>query len=131
MRERRASSFRGAWAKTLSDMAMLQCLRGIRDDGATLHGFRASFSTWAREQTDFNHEIVEAAPAIHSPTRLSRFMTEQRISTGGGNCCRSGRAILQVMQAKRVGCVGYRRLVAATAGSQGPYRYHDPACMTY
>ena len=48
-------------------MAMLQCLRGIRDDGATVHGFRASFSTWAREQTDFNHEIVEAAPAIHSP----------------------------------------------------------------
>jgi integrase len=55
--------FRGARAKKLSDMAMLQCLRGIRDEGATVHGFRASFSTWAREQTDFAHEIVEAALA--------------------------------------------------------------------
>lgn len=55
--------FRGLRAKTLSNMAMLQCLRGIRDDGATVHGFRAAFSTWAREQTDFNHEIVEAALA--------------------------------------------------------------------
>jgi integrase len=55
--------FRGARAKKLSDMAMLQCLRGIRDDGATVHGFRAAFSTWAREQTDYAHEIVEAALA--------------------------------------------------------------------
>lgn len=55
--------FRGARAKKLSDMAMLQCMRGIRDDGATVHGFRASFSTWAREQTDYAHEIVEAALA--------------------------------------------------------------------
>ena len=55
--------FRGLRARTLSNMAMLQCLRGIRDDGATVHGFRAAFSTWAREQTDFNHEIVEAALA--------------------------------------------------------------------
>ncbi|MBX3582904.1 MAG: integrase arm-type DNA-binding domain-containing protein [Rhizobiaceae bacterium] len=55
--------FRGARAKTLSNMAMLQCLRGLRDDGATVHGFRAAFSTWAREQTDYAHEIVEAALA--------------------------------------------------------------------
>lgn len=55
--------FRGARAKTLSNMAMLQCIRGIRDDGATVHGFRAAFSTWAREQTDYAHEIVEAALA--------------------------------------------------------------------
>ena len=55
--------FRGQRAATLSNMAMLQCLRGIRDDGATVHGFRASFSTWAREKTDYAHEIVEAALA--------------------------------------------------------------------
>jgi integrase len=55
--------FRSARAKTLSNMAMLQCLRGIRDDGATVHGFRAAFSTWAREQTDYANEIVEAALA--------------------------------------------------------------------
>jgi len=55
--------FRGPRAKTLSNMAMLQCLRGVRDDGATVHGFRASFSTWAREQTDYSPEIVEASLA--------------------------------------------------------------------
>lgn len=55
--------FRGPRAKTLSNMAMLQCLRGIRDDGATVHGFRAAFSTWAREQTDYSAEIVEASLA--------------------------------------------------------------------
>jgi len=55
--------FRGPRAKTLSNMAMLQCLRGIRDDGATVHGFRAAFSTWAREQTDYSAEIIEASLA--------------------------------------------------------------------
>ncbi|MBN9038824.1 MAG: integrase arm-type DNA-binding domain-containing protein [Rhizobiales bacterium] len=55
--------FRGPRAKTLSNMAMLQCVRGVRDDGATVHGFRASFSTWAREQTDYSPEIVEASLA--------------------------------------------------------------------
>ncbi len=45
------------------EQGMLQRSRGIRDDGATVHGFRAAFSTWAREQTDFAHEIVEAALA--------------------------------------------------------------------
>lgn len=49
--------------KPLSNMAMLQCLRGLRDDGATVHGFRATFSTWAREQTDYSPEVIEAALA--------------------------------------------------------------------
>ena len=33
----------------LSNMAMLQLLRGIRDDGVTVHGFRSSFRDWAAE----------------------------------------------------------------------------------
>jgi integrase len=55
--------FPGQRVKTLSNMAMIQCLRGIRDDGATVHGFRAAFSTWAREQTDYSPEVVEACLA--------------------------------------------------------------------
>jgi integrase len=55
--------FPGQRVKTLSNMAMIQCLRGLRDDGATVHGFRAAFSTWAREQTDYSPEIVEASLA--------------------------------------------------------------------
>ena len=60
---RNLNLFRGQRVKTLSNMAMIQCLRGIRDDGATVHGFRAAFSTWAREQTDYSPEIVEASLA--------------------------------------------------------------------
>jgi integrase len=52
--------------KGLSNMAMLQLLRGIRTDAATVHGFRSSFSTWAREQTDFPREIVESSLAHSS-----------------------------------------------------------------
>ena len=55
--------FPGQRAKTLTNMAMLQCLRGVLGDGSTVHGFRAAFSTWAREQTDYSPEIVEASLA--------------------------------------------------------------------
>lgn len=49
--------------KPLSNMAMLECLRGLRSDGATVHGFRSSFSTWAAEKTDHPREVVEACLA--------------------------------------------------------------------
>jgi integrase len=49
--------------RALSNLAMLMLLRGLREDGATVHGFRSSFSTWAREQTDYPREIVEACLA--------------------------------------------------------------------
>ena len=42
---------------------MLQLLRGLRDDGSTVHGFRSSFRDWAAEQTDFPREVVEACLA--------------------------------------------------------------------
>lgn len=71
--------FRGPRASTLSNMAMLQCLRGIRDDGATVHGFRASFSTWARERTDYAHEIVEAALRPHPIQRGHRGLCQDNL----------------------------------------------------
>ncbi len=55
--------FPGKRVKTLYNMAMIQCLQGVRDNGATVHGFRAAFSTWAREQTDYSPEVVEACLA--------------------------------------------------------------------
>jgi integrase len=45
----------------LSDATMLKALRNLRDDGATVHGLRASFRTWAAEATDYPREIAEAA----------------------------------------------------------------------
>ena len=48
--------------RPLSENTMLQLLQEEHAD-ATVHGFRSSFSTWAREQTAFPREIVEAALA--------------------------------------------------------------------
>jgi integrase len=47
----------------LSNMAFLMLLRRMRLDDLTVHGFRATFKTWASERTSFQNEIVEAALA--------------------------------------------------------------------
>jgi integrase len=47
----------------LSNMAFLMLLRRMERDGLTVHGFRATFKTWASERTSFQNEIVEAALA--------------------------------------------------------------------
>jgi integrase len=53
--------FPGAGAgKPLSNMAMLELLRGMRT-GLTVHGFRSSFRDWAAEATNFPRELAEAA----------------------------------------------------------------------
>jgi hypothetical protein len=44
-------------------MAFLMLLRRMELDDLTVHGFRATFKTWARERTSFQNEIVEAALA--------------------------------------------------------------------
>lgn len=48
--------------RPLSDMAMLEMLRGMRD-GCTVHGFRSSFRDWASETTLNPESIVEMALA--------------------------------------------------------------------
>lgn len=48
--------------KPLSNMAMLELLRGI-DASLTVHGFRSTFRDWAAERTNFPREIAEAALA--------------------------------------------------------------------
>jgi integrase len=54
--------FWGARKPTISNMAMLQLLRGMRP-GLTVHGFRSSFRDWAAENTTFPAEVVEMALA--------------------------------------------------------------------
>jgi integrase len=49
--------------KPLSNMAFLMLLRRMELDDLTVHGFRATFKTWASERTSFQNEIVEAALA--------------------------------------------------------------------
>jgi integrase len=70
--------------RPLSNMAMLMLLRRLRPDGATVHGFRSSFSTWAREQTDYPREIVEsclahiAGDAVELAYRRTDFIDKRR-----------------------------------------------------
>jgi integrase len=47
----------------LSNMAMLQLLKGMNGGGLTVHGFRSTFKDWARERTNFPRELAEAALA--------------------------------------------------------------------
>ena len=47
--------------KPLSNMALLELLRGMRGRGLVVHGFRSSFRDWAGEMTNFPRELAEAA----------------------------------------------------------------------
>jgi integrase len=52
--------------KALSDMALSQLMRGMRERGelavdAVPHGFRSTFRDWAAEQTNYPNEIRKAA----------------------------------------------------------------------
>lgn len=59
----------GAWVfpggrekRPLSNMAMMECLRDLRD-GLTVHGFRSTFKDWASEATNTPNIVSEMALA--------------------------------------------------------------------
>jgi integrase len=54
--------FAGSNGKALSNMALLELLRGMRR-GITVHGFRSTFRDWAAEKTSAANHIVEMALA--------------------------------------------------------------------
>lgn len=49
--------------KPLSDMALLEVVRGTIGNGYTTHGFRSTFRDWCKEQTNYPREIAELALA--------------------------------------------------------------------
>ena len=49
--------------KPISNMAMLELLKGLNGHGLTVHGFRSTFSDWARENTAYPRDVVEMALA--------------------------------------------------------------------
>ena len=51
----------GKARQPLSNMALLQLLRGMRGRDYVPHGFRSSFRDWAGEMTNFARETAEAA----------------------------------------------------------------------
>lgn len=58
--------FWGSHKPCLSNMAMLELLRGMRP-GFTVHGFRSTFRDWAAETTSHPAEVVEMALAHTIP----------------------------------------------------------------
>jgi integrase len=54
--------FAGLNGEPLSNMAMLELLRGMRP-GHTVHGFRSTFRDWAAERTNYPNHVVEMALA--------------------------------------------------------------------
>jgi len=49
--------------KPLSNMSMLELLRGMRGRGATVHGFRSTFRDWAAERTAHPDHVIEMSLA--------------------------------------------------------------------
>jgi integrase len=54
----------------ISNMAMLEVVRGTSHKGCTVHGFRSTFRDWAGESTGFPREIIEFALAHKLPDRV-------------------------------------------------------------
>jgi integrase len=49
--------------KPISNMAMAELLKGLDANGFTVHGFRSSFSDWARDRTGYPRDVIEMALA--------------------------------------------------------------------
>ena len=58
--------------KSVSDTMLRLLLRQLGYDGLTVHGFRATFKTWAMERTRFDNFVVEAALAHISGDKVER-----------------------------------------------------------
>ena len=53
--------FTNGGGKPLSNMTMLELLRGMAGNGYTVHGFRSAFSDWARDCTAYARDVIEMA----------------------------------------------------------------------
>ncbi|GAB5506103.1 MAG: site-specific integrase [Rhizobiaceae bacterium] len=62
----------------LSVMALAMCLRGVDDTGATPHGMRSTFRTWAAEETDVPREVAEQALAHAIGSKVERAYLRTR-----------------------------------------------------
>ncbi|MGE4037005.1 MAG: tyrosine-type recombinase/integrase [Hyphomonadaceae bacterium] len=81
----------------LSNMAMLQLIRGIDRPALTVHGFRSTFRDWTAEQTNFPREVAEAALAhaigdkVEAAYRRGDLFEKRRglMKAWGDYCCGS------------------------------------------
>jgi integrase len=54
----------------LSNMAMLQMLRGTAGNGYVVHGFRSAFRDWCGERTNYARDVIEFALAHKLPDKV-------------------------------------------------------------
>lgn len=70
--------------RPISDMTMTKLLRNDGITGATVHGFRSSFTDWAAEKTDFPKEVADKALAhkltnqVEAAYRRTDFLEKRR-----------------------------------------------------
>jgi integrase len=90
--------------KALSNMAMLELLRGLRP-GFTVHGFRSTFRDWAAECTNFQNHVVEAALAHAIPSAVEAayrrgdlFEKRRELMEAWGAYCASPTASAKVIR---------------------------------
>lgn len=71
-------------SRPLSNMAMLKVLERMKRDDITVHGFRATFSTWANETAAARPDVIEACLAhregdkIRAAYNRAQFAGERR-----------------------------------------------------
>jgi integrase len=97
LQARRVSEFVFANASTgrpLSNMSMLKLLAIMGCSNVTVHGFRSSFRDWVSEQTEFQHEVAEAALAhtvgskvVAAYRRLDLFEKQRKLMEAWAAYC--------------------------------------------
>jgi integrase len=82
----------------LSNMAMLEMVRGMSGNGLTVHGFRSTFMDWGHELTEYPKEMLDIALA-HTVSdkveaayrRGDMFEKRQQLMADWGKYCGAGR----------------------------------------
>jgi integrase len=93
--------------RPLSNMAMLELLRGMRPGGYTVHGFRSSFRDWTSEATNFSPEIAEQALAhtignqTEAAYRRGDLLERRRelMQAWADYCCAPARRVIRLASA--------------------------------
>jgi integrase len=98
--------FPGRKGKALPSTAMHHLLKSL-DSGSTCHGFRATFRTWAQEQTRFPDAVAEMALAHAVGSAVQRaygrsklFEWRRELMESWGRYCGGEAATIRVLHAK-------------------------------
>jgi integrase len=85
--------FANGGGHSLSNMALLELLRGIRP-GLTVHGFRSMFRDWCAERTNYPNHIAEKALAHKIPDKVEAAYRRGELFTKRTNMMKQWGAFL-------------------------------------